>query len=112
MGLCGARDGNNPRLLRQQPGDRDLGRCRVLSFCDRADQINQSLIRFSRLRRETWDDVTKICTVEFSALVDLPGEEAFTKRAKWHEADTEFLEGRDHFLFRRSGPQRVFALKC
>src|SRR6267143_3034665 len=49
--LPGARDGNNPRLLGKQPGERDLSGCRVLSFCNRAKQINQGLIRFPSIRR-------------------------------------------------------------
>lgn len=32
----------------QQPGDRDLSGCRLLLFCDAAEQINQGLIRLER----------------------------------------------------------------
>ena len=47
-----ARDGHDPRLLGQQPGERDLGRGRPLLFCDLAQQIDQGLIRFAILRRK------------------------------------------------------------
>src|SRR5204862_549192 len=30
----------------------------------------------------------------------------------WNETDSEFLDGRQHFPFRGSGPERVFALYC
>src|SRR5881628_2472096 len=43
--LPGARDWNNPRLLGEQPGKRDLSRCRLLPLPDPAEQINQDLIR-------------------------------------------------------------------
>jgi hypothetical protein len=39
MPLRGARDRHNPRLLRQQPGQRDLSRGRLLAFGDAAEQI-------------------------------------------------------------------------
>ena len=42
---------------------------------------------------------------------DLAGEEALAQRAEWNEPDPEFLERRDHFRFRLSPPQRVFALQ-
>src|SRR5262249_13534700 len=46
------RDRNNPRLLRQQPGERNLGWSRLLSLCDLAQQFNQGLICFHCLRRK------------------------------------------------------------
>ena len=107
----GARDRHNPRLLRQQPRERDLRRCRLLPLCDRAKQINQRLIRFPSLRRKARDDVAKVGTVERRVLVDLAREEAPAQRAEWNEADAEFLKRRQHFRFRRSPPQRVFALE-
>ena len=55
-----AGDGNDPRLLREQPGERDLRRRRFLLFGDLAEQIDQGLIRFAVLRREARDDVAEI----------------------------------------------------
>src|SRR6266487_4416876 len=77
-----------------------------------AKQINQGLIRFSSLWRKARDDVAEVGTVERRVFVDLAREEALPKRAKWNEADSEFLEGRQHFRFRVSPPQRVFTLDC
>ena len=110
--LRGARDRNDPRLLGKQPGERDLSRCRLLPFCDLAKQINQGLIRFPSLRRKARDDVAEVGTVERRVFVDLSREEAFAQRTEWNEADPEFLERRQQFLFRSSPPQRVFALDC
>src|SRR5512136_2346278 len=112
MQLRGTRNRHDPRLLSEQPSKCDLSRCRLLSLCDAAKQINQSLIRFSSLRGKARDNVAEVGTVERSVFVDLSGEEAFTQRAIWNETDSEFLKGRYHFLFRLSPPQRVFALEC
>jgi len=46
----GARNGHNPRLLRQQPRQRDLRRCRLLPFSDFAEQVDHGLIGLERLR--------------------------------------------------------------
>ena len=42
--------------------------------------------------------------------VDLPREEALSKRAPGNEPNPEFLARRQHFRFRISRPERVFAL--
>src|SRR2546428_13481286 len=105
-------DGNDPRLLRQQPSERDLSRCRLLPFCDFAKQINQRQIRFASLWGKARDDVAEIGAIELRIFGDLASEEALTKRAKWNESDPEFFEGWQHLLFRASPPQRVFALNC
>jgi hypothetical protein len=110
MQLRGAWDRNNPRLLGQQPGECYLSRRRLLPFGDLAKQINQGLIRFPSLRRKAGEGVAEVGTVKRSGLVDVSREEALAQRAIWNEADFEFLEGRQHFRFRASPPQRVFAL--
>src|SRR3984893_2878178 len=112
MQLRGAWDLNNPRLLRKQPSERDLSRCRLLPFCDPAEQINQGLIRLESLRREAREGVAEVGAVESRVFVHLSREEAPAKRTKWNESDSEFLEGRQHFRFRLSPPQRIFALEC
>jgi hypothetical protein len=50
--LRGAGDGNDPWLLRQQPGQRDLSRCRLLPLGDLAQQVDQRLIRLPVFRRK------------------------------------------------------------
>ena len=47
--LSGAGDRHDPRLLRQQPGERDLRRCRSLLLRDPAELIDQRLIGLARL---------------------------------------------------------------
>ncbi len=94
MQLRCTRDRHNPRLLRKQPGKRDLSRCRLLSFCNLAKQINQGLIRFPSLWGKARDDVAKVGALELCILVDLSSEEALAKRAEWNESDPEFIERR------------------
>ncbi len=47
--LRGARDGIDPRLLRQQPGQRDLGGRRSLALRPVAQHIDQRQVRLQRL---------------------------------------------------------------
>src|SRR5512147_1249767 len=103
--LRGTWDGNDPRLLGQQPSERDLSGCRLLPFGDLAEEIDQSLIRFPSLSREAREDVAEVGTVERGALVDLSRQEALPERAVGDEADSEFLHGRQHLRFRSARPQ-------
>src|SRR6185369_8032621 len=86
MKLRRARDGNDPRLLREQPRERDLSRRRLLPLSDLAKEIHQGLIRFPSLRRETRDDVAEVGTVERGVFVDLPREEALAQRTEGNES--------------------------
>jgi hypothetical protein len=109
--LRGAGNWNNPGLLSQQPRERDSSRCRLLTFCDSGDQLDQRLICFPRLRQKAGDTVSQICAGEYRFLVDCSGEETFSQWAIGNEADPEFLEGWQDFGFRTSPPERIFALK-
>src|SRR2546421_11982622 len=108
--LASARDRNDPGLLGEEPGERDLRMRRVLLFCDPAKQIDQRLVRLPSLRREPRNDVAEVGTVERRALVDLPRQEALAQRAERNEPDAELLERRKEFVLRASPPQRVLAL--
>src|SRR5271157_813148 len=111
MQLCGAWDRYNPRLPGQQPGECDLGRCRLLPFPDAGEQINQGLIRLESLRREARQGAAEVGTVELRIFVDLAREETLAQWAVRDQADSEFLQGRYHFLLRSPRPQRIFALE-
>src|SRR5580658_3038111 len=62
--LRGARNRNHPWLLRQDPGERDLGRGRLLPLRDPAEQIDQGQVRPPVLRREARDDVAEVGAVK------------------------------------------------
>ena len=87
-------NGNDPRLLCQQPGECNLRRRHFLALGDPAEQIHHSLIRSAVLRREARDDIAKIALIELGFFADLPREKPFTKGAEWNESDAEFLERR------------------
>src|SRR6476646_9222582 len=115
MQLGRAGDRNDPWLLRQQPCESNLSGCRLLSFdhlalCNLLKQIDQNLIRFSVLRHKPRDGTTKIAAIEPRSLVDLACQEALPKRAKWNEADSKLLKGRQQVLFTIAEPKRVLAL--
>src|SRR4029078_12706516 len=76
------------------------------------EQINQSLIRFSSLRRKARERATQVRTVERSVLVHPPREKASAERADWNENDSNVFQWCQHLLFRLSPPQRVFVLDC
>src|SRR5215831_7945085 len=111
MQLGSAWDWNNPWLLNKQPGKGDLSRRRLLPFCDLAEQIDHSLIRFPGFRRKARNDVAKVGTVELGVFVDSSCKEPLAQRTEWNEADSELFQHRQHFSFRFSPPQRVFALE-
>src|SRR5579863_4913046 len=110
MKLRRPRDRNNPRLLREQPRERDLSRRHLLPLRDVGNQINHGLIRFSSFWRKSRDDVAEIAAIELRILVDLAREKALAKRAKWNESDSQFFQGWQYLLFRAPPPQRVFTL--
>src|SRR5256885_9541227 len=97
MQLSRARDGNDPWLLRQQPGKRDLSRRRLFLLCEPADQINQRVIGFPVLRGKTRNNVAEITFVELRVFADLASEEAFTQRTERNEPDAELLKRGYHF---------------
>src|ERR1035437_5383583 len=91
MQLRGARNGHYPPLLCQQPGKRDLCRCRLLARCYIAYEIDQRHVRLHRSRGKTGNRVAEIRTVEFGVLVDFAREEACTQRTEANKANTQFF---------------------
>ncbi len=109
LGCAG--DGNHPGLLRQNPGECDLRGCRLLLFCNFANQIHYSLVGFAVLRREARHDVAEIGLIELRLFGDLARKKTFSQETEWNESDAKFLKRRQYFNFRLSPPQRVFALE-
>jgi len=63
MELGGARDRNDPRLLREQPGERNLGGCDLFPSGDFSNEIHERLVRLPRLGREPRHNVPEIGSV-------------------------------------------------
>jgi hypothetical protein len=58
--LRSAGDRHYPGLLGEQPGERNLSRCRVLPFCNPIKDIDEGPVRLPRLRVEPGNAVTEI----------------------------------------------------
>ena len=69
--LRGARDRNDPRLLGEQPGERDLRGRRLLPFGDPAEQIDQAWFAFraSGVKRGTMLRKSVLSNVVFSSIL-------------------------------------------
>ena len=89
--LRGARDRNDPRLLREQPRQRELRGGRLLPSCYPGHPIHQRPIRLAILGREAREAVAEVGAVERRVLVELPREEASSERTERDEADSELL---------------------
>jgi len=74
--LRGSWDWNNPRLLRQQPGERDLSRCRILSGRDLAKQIDDGLVGLPGVGSKAREPGPNVGGVEGHGGINLPREEA------------------------------------
>src|SRR5437879_4863505 len=111
MTLRRPRNRDNPRLLRQQPRQRNLRRGRLLPLRTRREPVDKRLIGLAILGREARDDVPEVGAVEGGLIVDLPGEEPFAEGTEGHEPDAQFLERRQYFAFGFAPPQRVLALQ-
>src|SRR6266542_1286207 len=67
LGRAGNR--HDPRLLGEQPRERDLRGCCPLLGRNPVEQIDHSVICFAILRGEAWDNVAEIAAVESGLLV-------------------------------------------
>src|SRR5579863_519356 len=85
-----AGDWNDPWLLREQPGQRNLGRSCILPLRDGAEQIDQRLVCLESLRRKTRKRTAEVGALELGVFFDRSREEAFAEWAIRNEADSEF----------------------
>src|SRR5262249_55928981 len=101
------RPGNrrDPRLLRQQPGQRYLRRRCALPRGEGLQPLDVSEIRFPVLLAESWKAGAEVRWIERRLLVHLAGEKAPAKRAERHEPDAELLQRRQHVVLGLPPPQ-------
>src|SRR5438132_2148185 len=59
-----SRDGNDPRPLREHPGERGLSGRRVLLSCDPREQLDERLVRTEILRLKPRDGAPEIRRIE------------------------------------------------
>src|ERR1700681_5119851 len=73
MQLGCARNRNDPRLLRKQPGESDLSGCRPFLLGDSAEQIDNGLVRFQSGWRKARERAAEIGTSKLRIFVHLSG---------------------------------------
>jgi hypothetical protein len=91
----GAGNRHDPRLLGEQPGERDLGPGAVLGGGDAGEQVDDCLVGGPRLSREPRQVGADVALAEGRGGVDAAGEEAAAERAERDQADAESFEGGD-----------------
>jgi hypothetical protein len=80
-------------------------------FCEGADNIYQSLVRFAILGAESRHAPAEVSGIELRVRVDRACQEALAKWAKRDESNPEFFQCRHHRLFGLSPEKRVLALQ-
>src|SRR5262249_580087 len=105
---AGNRD--DPRLLRQQPGQGDLRGRGALLRADLGTQINHRCFGLPSLGRKAWQADTVVVAAEGGGLVDFAGEESPTQRTKGDKSDPQLLARRQHLRLRLTPPDGVFTL--
>jgi len=107
------RPGNrhDPRLLREQPGERDLRRGHAIPPGDPREQLDERTVPPACLEVEARNGIAEVAALERRALIDRAGEKAFAERAERDEPDTELFERRQDRVFGLAPPQRVLALQ-
>ena len=110
--LGGAGDGDDPGFLGEKPGEGDLGGGGLEAGGDLGEEVDEGLVGFAVFFGESWGDVAEIGFVEGGVGVDGAGEEAFAEGAEGDEADAEFFEGGEDFVFGFAPPEGEFGLEC
>src|SRR5947199_1142324 len=106
-----ARNRDNPRLLREQPGERDLRRRRAFPLRDTFHEVDQCHVCRTGVRGEARRYAAKVFRVECRRRVDRSGEKASAQRTARNEADAKLLARRQHAIaLRVARPQRILAL--
>ena len=108
--LGGAGDGHDPRLLGEQPGERNLPGVAPLAAAMALTSSTNARLCSSASPENRGICVRRSFIGKGGREVDGPGEEALTKRTEGHEADAQFRARRQHTLLRAAPPQVVFAL--
>ena len=104
-------DRSDPRLLGQQPGERDLGGRGSVALGHVLEPVEQPLVGLPRVLGEPRDRGPDVALGERGRRVDSPGEEPFAQRAVGDEPDPQLRDGREDLLLGRTPPEGVLALE-
>src|SRR4051794_10375749 len=110
MALGGTGNWRDPRLLRQQPRQRNLSQRGLLARSKRFQPVHECDVRLPILFREARHGVAKVGWIECRGLVDCAGQEPLAERAERYKPDAELFECRQNLELRFAPPEGVLAL--
>ena len=99
-----AGNGDNPRLLCQEPADGDTCRSGFLPAGKFFHILYQGYIVLQVLRLETGNGGTEIRLVKRGVAVEASGQHGFPQRTERYEADAQLLQRGEQFLFHLTVP--------
>src|SRR5579884_1572248 len=99
MRLGCARNGNDPRLLCQEPCKRDLRRRCSLLVRKSVEEGHHRLVRIEVLRSKARDRAAKVRAVKLRLRRDFSRKETLAQRAVRNETNTQFFESWQNLLF-------------
>src|SRR5262245_3931062 len=108
--LARAWNWNDPWLLRQQPGEGDLGGSGILLGSDSFQQVDDHPISFDRFLRKARVAAADISAVVRCVFIDLAGQITTPQPTIRYKSNAKFCQGRQELRFDRSPPDPIFAL--
>src|SRR5688572_11447300 len=103
-------DRHDPRLLREQPSERDLRRSSMLALAPLFDELHELQVVRQILGREPGLNTANITLGEARIPVDGTGVETHAKWAPRDETDAKLVAQRDDLLLRATPQHRIFVL--
>lgn len=107
----GAGNGHDVVTLVQQPGERDLSRCRPLVTGNIANGVGRAHVRFEIAALKTGIAATVIALGIFLRGFRGTGKKSPTERAERHETDAKRAQERHDLRLQITFPERIFALQ-
>jgi hypothetical protein len=98
-------------LLREQPGQSDLGWCRPRLASNGLNFVDDAKVALEVLAGEAWIGLAPGVVGELLGRADIAGEEAVAKRRVGDESDSQLAQQRQQFGLRVTGPQGVLGLQ-
>src|SRR5687768_7358292 len=104
------RNGHDPRLAGEQPGECNLGRRRLLARSHALQQFDDGPVRAPGFGREAGKRRSQVVGAKRRHRGDGASQIPDTEGTPRHEADAQLLAGRENFQLRIACPDGVFVL--
>src|SRR5205823_5182812 len=111
LAALGPGDGNDVLAAREHPGERKLGRRRLLLARELLDALHQLEVAVEVLSLEAGAVPAPVVCGNVLGLAELAGEEAAAERAVRHEADPELADRGQDLLLDVPRPARILGLQ-